>query len=308
MSSKFFQALDMDRQSLVWEQELYNEMIYNSRQSWFHSFEAENEMAGISFANENEARAFQEAVRFRLNKIQNREKRRSMRVEQQTTAPTPVHAMEPITEINLPKNNNKQEKKKSKAKKKDKLTKAMIGMPTAFVHVHGVKASQGGFEMVDNTSDMDPRLIKFLAVAGLDESVMKNEKQAEEIYSYIETHGVLEEIDRKTGATTPTQKVPPPIRPKIEKIPSPKPQRRPPPPMAPPTKKPTTPPAPKPTEPSTGGAPPPPPPPPPPCGGPAPPPPPSMPATSVPTAPKPTAPTANKPKAPQASNPGKVIF
>ena len=36
----------------VWEQELYLEMVYKAPQVWFHSFEADNNMAGLSFADE----------------------------------------------------------------------------------------------------------------------------------------------------------------------------------------------------------------------------------------------------------------
>lgn len=71
----------MDRRLPVWEQELYCEMVYNSRHSWFHSFEAEKEMVGICFADDFEATNFLSAVRSRLNKMQNREKRRSTRHE-----------------------------------------------------------------------------------------------------------------------------------------------------------------------------------------------------------------------------------
>ena len=36
----------------VWEQEVYREIVYKAPQLWFHSFEAENNMAGLSFADE----------------------------------------------------------------------------------------------------------------------------------------------------------------------------------------------------------------------------------------------------------------
>ncbi len=59
------QAYDMGRGDpcQVWEQELYREMEYRSREPSFHSFEADREVAGICFADEAEARDFLQAVR-----------------------------------------------------------------------------------------------------------------------------------------------------------------------------------------------------------------------------------------------------
>ena len=54
----------MDHRRQIWEQELYYEMVYNSRHPWFHSFEAENEMAGICFAEDREAQDFLNVVRY----------------------------------------------------------------------------------------------------------------------------------------------------------------------------------------------------------------------------------------------------
>ena len=36
----------------VWEQEVYTEMEYKAPHSWFHTFEADHSMAGLSFADE----------------------------------------------------------------------------------------------------------------------------------------------------------------------------------------------------------------------------------------------------------------
>ncbi len=57
------QAYDMDQRQQVWEQELYNEMVYQPRYKWFHSFEADEHVAGICFADEHEADDFLDAVR-----------------------------------------------------------------------------------------------------------------------------------------------------------------------------------------------------------------------------------------------------
>ena len=36
----------------MWEQEVYIEMEYKAPHSWFHTFEADHSMAGLSFADE----------------------------------------------------------------------------------------------------------------------------------------------------------------------------------------------------------------------------------------------------------------
>ena len=41
----------------VWEQELYLELEYRTPTSWFHTFEAEHSMAGLSFADEGSVKS-----------------------------------------------------------------------------------------------------------------------------------------------------------------------------------------------------------------------------------------------------------
>jgi len=50
--SYYIQIFDMQYHQQVWEQEMYLEMAYKAPQSWFHNFEAEHSMAGLSFADE----------------------------------------------------------------------------------------------------------------------------------------------------------------------------------------------------------------------------------------------------------------
>ena len=99
-----------------------------------------------------------------------------------------------------------------KSKDKQKLTKLDIGTPSveSFVHVTGVKPSTQGFQMVDNTDQINPLLRDFLQVAGLSESILSNPQQKEEIYRFIEDNNALEimkkEHRRKTTKGHHTQK------------------------------------------------------------------------------------------------------
>lgn len=98
---------------------------------------------------------------------------------------------------------------RKKNKEKPKLTKLDIGTPSSFVHVTGVKPSTQGFQMVDNTDQIDPLLREFLQVAGLSESILSNPEQREEIYQFVEDNKVLESMEnnkRKTVKMHSSQK------------------------------------------------------------------------------------------------------
>ncbi len=224
----------MDRHCQVWEQEIYSEMVYRSSQPCFHSFEAEREVAGICFADEREAADFLNAVRsvgwemevtplttrneslgrpprqcscrFRLSKLQNREKRRSMRPEvsaprmlqpsqQQQQQKQQQARMAPIHEVSLAKPDSSPATGRNRDlikfghghrgkdnQQRRKIRKAEIGAPTAFVHVSGIKASSDGFETVDNLDEVDPRIREFLKVAGLSDNILSDSKAKREIY------------------------------------------------------------------------------------------------------------------------------
>ena len=52
----------MDNCQRIWEQELYNEMIYKNPTSTFHTFEGDSTTVGLSFADNREAEEFKAAV------------------------------------------------------------------------------------------------------------------------------------------------------------------------------------------------------------------------------------------------------
>ena len=57
-----FQVFDMENCQRIWEQELYNEMIYKNPTSTFHTFEGDSTTVGLSFADNREAEEFKAAV------------------------------------------------------------------------------------------------------------------------------------------------------------------------------------------------------------------------------------------------------
>ena len=52
----------MDNRQRIWEQELYNEMVYKTPYDWFHTFEGDSAMVGLSFVDNREAENFKAVV------------------------------------------------------------------------------------------------------------------------------------------------------------------------------------------------------------------------------------------------------
>jgi len=166
----------------VWEQELYQELQYKTSLSWFHTFEADTHVAGLSFADESEASTFGSVIQSTLQR--RRDKARgpagsasrsqtfapqggtsSPRVGARPSVPT-VHE-QPSVKVVEPKKDKKEDKKKKQKKGKRRFNPADISGPKDFVHVTGMKLGSQGMEMVDNTDKIDPVLLKFLDHAGL---------------------------------------------------------------------------------------------------------------------------------------------
>lgn len=83
----FIQVFDMDNCQRIWEQELYNEMIYKNPTSTFHTFEGDSTTVGLSFADNREAEEFKAAVIERLEKLKSRAERRKHGVENKKYSP-----------------------------------------------------------------------------------------------------------------------------------------------------------------------------------------------------------------------------
>ena len=69
---------------------------------------------------------------------------------------TPIHEVTTGNKLTEQKTRNKS--KGGKENQKKRLNKTDISSPSSFVHVSGVKASMQGFQMIDNSKDLDPRV------------------------------------------------------------------------------------------------------------------------------------------------------
>jgi Wiskott-Aldrich syndrome protein len=63
-AAHFIKIVDLTSQKVVFSQELYENFIYSSPTSFFHTFETDQFVAGLSFADEGESGNFQKKVEF----------------------------------------------------------------------------------------------------------------------------------------------------------------------------------------------------------------------------------------------------
>ncbi|XP_078064699.1 actin nucleation-promoting factor WAS-like, partial [Mustelus asterias] len=71
--SYFIRVYSLKEGMLVWEQELYNQIRYLSKEPYFHTFTADDCQAGLNFADEYEASLFLGIVGEKIRSRQNRQ-------------------------------------------------------------------------------------------------------------------------------------------------------------------------------------------------------------------------------------------
>ena len=217
------QIFDVENKRLWKSEELYYEIEYLVQSPCFHTFEGEEEMIGLNFADQDEAEDFKEVVLERIRK-------RKMRMQQQKQSKNPgikTSNKNPPSEENTKKeikkglnleSKNETEKTakvaksefsffKSKSSTKRGISKVDIGGPANFVHVDGVRHTRKGFEKVD--ANTDEKVSKFLELAGLNDGVLEDSAQREEIYNFVDQFDVLyeiEELEKHSKPKAPEQK------------------------------------------------------------------------------------------------------
>jgi Wiskott-Aldrich syndrome protein len=73
------QVVDIDNESVVLNEELYEEIEYLTPTETFHSFEGETEIVGLNFADDDEADNFRRAVQERIRKRRDRKRPKASR-------------------------------------------------------------------------------------------------------------------------------------------------------------------------------------------------------------------------------------
>ncbi|CAN2389194.1 Wiskott-Aldrich syndrome [Pristimantis euphronides] len=241
--SYFLRLYDITEEKLVWEQEIYQQLMYLTPCPYFHTFPSEECQAGLNFADEDEADAFQAVVEEKLQKKQHRQEKRQalpppppVSDERRSTLPLPPppgqfsngppssqpHPPTQLSGFNmtavsiqnpditseryraLPVPNDKSKNKKGKKK----FSKADIGAPCGFKHVSHVGWDpNNGFDV----NALDPALRNLFSKAGISDAELKDAETSKLIYDFIEQYGGVEAVKEELmmGDSAPP---PPPSR------------------------------------------------------------------------------------------------
>ncbi|KAL0277156.1 UNVERIFIED_CONTAM: hypothetical protein PYX00_004531 [Menopon gallinae] len=236
--SYFFRLYCLSRKALVWENEFYNTLEYTAPRVWFHTFEADKCMAAFNFADEEEARFFQNVVQETLNnKRQKRMERRSRTAQQMQGSQGLASNVPGGAGVNVyqkqnhqgstpnvpsrigysqngPQANRHQESRSERNRTKKRFTKADIGPPQNFRHVSHVGWDVNrGFNREGEALD-DPHLKEFFAKAGVSDKQLHDPETRDFIYEFIEQHGVLKSVKKDANsshAEPPEPAVAPPV-------------------------------------------------------------------------------------------------
>ncbi|KAK1346215.1 hypothetical protein QTO34_000068 [Cnephaeus nilssonii] len=240
--SYFIRLYSLQTGLLLWEQELYSQLVYSTPTSFFHTFAGDDCQVGLNFADEKEAQAFQALVQ---EKIQKRNQRQSGDRRQLPPPPAPANeerrggfpplpshpggdqggpAAGPLSlgmgtvDIQNPDITSSRYRglpvpgpgpvdKKRSGKKK--IRKADIGAPSGFKHVSHVGWDpQNGFDV----NNLDPDLRSLFSKAGISEAQLTDAETSKLIYDFIEDQGGLEAVRQEMRRQEPLPPPPPPSR------------------------------------------------------------------------------------------------
>uniref|UniRef100_A0A672PC00 Wiskott-Aldrich syndrome protein-like n=1 Tax=Sinocyclocheilus grahami TaxID=75366 RepID=A0A672PC00_SINGR len=215
--SFFIRLYDIKAGNLVWEQEIYNQLMYRRTKPFFHTFPGDDCQVGLNFADVTEADSFFAVVEEKISQ-------RNNRFDHGVLPPLPPpngsgtptsSAMPPLVLSNsqnqmTPSKSKKDKKEKDKKSKKkvSKLLKGDIGAPSGFTHVSHLGMGP---------NNLDPELMKVLSCAGISEADMNDSETSQLIYDVIERSGGIEAVKKAA--------VPPPLPPGVRSAPLPPPLR-----------------------------------------------------------------------------------
>uniref|UniRef100_A0A673HP48 Wiskott-Aldrich syndrome protein-like n=1 Tax=Sinocyclocheilus rhinocerous TaxID=307959 RepID=A0A673HP48_9TELE len=182
--SFFIRLYDVKAGNLVWEQEIYNQLMYRRTKPFFHTFPGDDCQVGLNFADVAEADSFFAVVEEKISQRNNR-----------FGSGTPTSsAMPPLVLSNsqnqiTPSKSKKDKKEKDKKSKKkgSKLLKGDIGTPSGFTHVSHLGMGP---------NNLDPELMKVLSCAGISEADMNDSETSQLIYDVIERSGGIEAVKK----------------------------------------------------------------------------------------------------------------
>uniref|UniRef100_A0A8C5RRE9 WASP actin nucleation promoting factor n=1 Tax=Laticauda laticaudata TaxID=8630 RepID=A0A8C5RRE9_LATLA len=175
--SYFIRLFDLKQKKMIWEQELYNQMVYVAPTTFFHTFFGDECSVGLNFANEQEAQCFQQMVEEKIQK-------RNQRGRQLPPPPPPVNGG-PCSQPNSP----------------------STPLSLATVDIQNPDITFSRYRVLLNLSpqihvdlflfqlnNLDPDLKTFFSKAGISDAQLTDAKTSKIIYDFIEGQGGLEAV------------------------------------------------------------------------------------------------------------------
>uniref|UniRef100_A0A671PA20 Neural Wiskott-Aldrich syndrome protein-like n=1 Tax=Sinocyclocheilus anshuiensis TaxID=1608454 RepID=A0A671PA20_9TELE len=194
--SFFIRLYDIKAGNLVWEQEIYNQLMYRRTKPFFHTFPGDS-------SNQVSVNAIICVFLYSCMKLtlacNSSNLCRSERTLPTSSGTPTSSAMPPLVLSNsqnqmTPSKSKKDKKEKDKKSKKkgSKLLKGAIGAPSGFTHVSHLGMGP---------NNLDPELMKVLSCAGISEADMNDSETSQLIYDVIERSGGIEAV--KKASTRP---------------------------------------------------------------------------------------------------------
>lgn len=209
----FFRMYCLKRSTMIWEQQVYNDMEYIDSYDFFHTFEGEGYMVAFNFANTTEAKELKVIVDRKILTKKRREEKRNLKSNSHAQTVSPK--MPTYNDIMMYRKTS--DPAERKAKRKRNITKADIGNPSEFRHVtHVGWDPDKGFDINCN----DPQLNTFFEKAGVSEKQLQDKNTREFIYNFINDNGGREAVQqtvreiRKPAPAPPSPVAGPPVPPR----------------------------------------------------------------------------------------------
>lgn len=236
--SYFIRLYELGAGALRWEQELQGGMGYTAPTPFFHTFVSHEGQAGLNFADEREAAAFEGLVQERLRRRQQRAEKRQLPPPPRhgderpgslsRTSATPADGSAPLLPA-VPISNPDITASRYRGlpsptagptvsptagdqkKGRKKISKADIGAPSGFKHVgHIGWDPSNGFDV----AALDPALRALFAQAGITEVQLADAETSRLIHDFIADRGglqaVREELRRQGPPPPPSRGAAPP--------------------------------------------------------------------------------------------------
>lgn len=210
--SYFLKLLDIQNGSVKWEYPISKQLKYKEECNFFHSFYTDKFAAGLSFADEGEAKNFLRCVIQNMNQAQTP---RSTKTASIISAPTVVPSTQSNKESKKEKKEKKEKKSKKGTKKKGGIDKSLISQPKDFRHNFHM-GSEGLEKFTEYQNEViEEAFKKIMTDSNITKEELMNDKNLKIISAFFSnSNNANTQSGTKSKAAPPpppSRKAPPPI-------------------------------------------------------------------------------------------------